>query len=284
MICGEVLNLTIIIFGLLNFASGFQTFKNGQNIQFVNVEMNRNRKGLETFRVSARNDLSKKSISASNSDMNNSSNIKSSGQIWNIPNILTVARVLALPPFMISFALNLKLLTVSIYTLSCLTDLVDGYIARKYNMHTSFGAFLDPVADKLLVATAMALLVSAFPMWWFAIPVALILCREISISALREWMAERGARSTVKVGSLGKLKTALQMISIGLLLASGAGGKFVVDFASKSLHPIISTKDWLFSSGILGFYVATILTLVSGAQYFMDAFPHIIGDDNKIKQ
>jgi len=136
---------------------------------------------------------------------------------WNLPNKLTVLRVLLIPVFMFTFITGDKNVNVGIYVFSCLTDWIDGFLARKLKQTSAFGAFLDPVADKLMVATALVLLVCQLPVWWFAVPVALIICRELGVSALREWMAERGARNTIKVGSLGKVKTALQ-VSISLSL------------------------------------------------------------------
>eukprot|EP01035_Chromulina_nebulosa_P017826 gene17826-23437_t len=107
-----------------------------------------------------------------------------------------------IPLFLVAFILQKRLIGASLFIVSSLTDLLDGYLARKLNQTSKFGAFLDPVADKLMVASALSLLVCNLPVWWFAVPVALILCREISISALREFMASFGLSETVQVGSL----------------------------------------------------------------------------------
>lgn len=186
----------------------------------------------------------------------------------NLPNTLTILRVAFIPPFMLSFVLRKKTIGVFIYVLSCLTDLADGYLARKFDQQTSFGAFLDPVADKLMVSTALIFLVCQIPTWWFALPVALMINREIAISALREWMAERGKRATVQVGNLGKVKTALQMISTALLLEACPGAaNFDIALSIGLSRPTI------FSIGIALLYLSTGLALISGFQYFQSAWP-----------
>src|SRR5690606_28844079 len=102
--------------------------------------------------------------------------------------------------------------------IASLTDWLDGYLARKLNQTSPFGAFLDPVADKLLVVMTLVLLVANFTSPWFVLPVAVIIAREVFISALREWMASCNARDLVKVGYIGQVKTTVQMIAIILLL------------------------------------------------------------------
>lgn len=181
----------------------------------------------------------------------------------NIPNMLTLARVALIPFFMLSFVFRKKTIGVVIYILSCLTDFADGYLARKLDQKTAFGAFLDPVADKLMVGTALVFLVCQIPTWWFALPVALILNREIAVSALREWMAEKGQRATVKVGVLGKVKTAFQMVSTAMLLEACPGA---ADF-NIALSVGLS-KPTLFSIGLAMLYLAAGLTVLSGYQYF----------------
>ena len=186
----------------------------------------------------------------------------------NLPNTLTLGRVAVIPLFMLSFVMRNKTAGVLIYILSCLTDLADGYLARKLKQTSSFGAFLDPVADKLMVGTALVFLVCQIPTWWFALPVALIMSREIAVSALREWMAEQGQRATVQVGSLGKIKTALQMISTAMLLEACPGAANFAIALSVGL-----TRPTLFSLGVALLYAATVLTLVSGFQYFSSSWP-----------
>jgi CDP-diacylglycerol---glycerol-3-phosphate 3-phosphatidyltransferase len=165
---------------------------------------------------------------------------------------------------------------LTLFVLASVTDLVDGYLARKWQQTSEFGAFLDPVADKLMVASALSLLVCNLPVWWFAIPVALVLCREISVSALREWMSSKGERDTVQVGNLGKWKTALQMISISLLLfSSNPTDAAAAAAASGNLDDVGLMQSMILSLGLLGFYISTALTMVSGYQYFKVAWPRL---------
>ena len=159
-----------------------------------------------------------------------------------------------------------------LYIASCLTDFLDGYIARRYDQCSAFGSFLDPVADKLLVAAALILLMAYVNTSLFAISVALILCREIFVSALREWMAERNARAEVQVGSLGKVKTALQMISTAIIIA------FLPPSENFKAMFMFKTNPLLYRSGMVMFYISAFLTVFSGAQYFVAALPKLIGD------
>ncbi|RDE24696.1 CDP-diacylglycerol--glycerol-3-phosphate 3-phosphatidyltransferase [Motiliproteus coralliicola] len=139
----------------------------------------------------------------------------------NIPNILTSLRILLIPCLVIVYYLPYKwsyLAAASIFALAAITDWFDGYLARKLNQSTAFGAFLDPVADKLMVAVALIMLVETYADIYVTLPAAIIVGREIVISALREWMAELGKRASVAVSMIGKIKTALQMLSIFVLL------------------------------------------------------------------
>jgi CDP-diacylglycerol--glycerol-3-phosphate 3-phosphatidyltransferase len=141
----------------------------------------------------------------------------------NIPNALTIFRILLIPVFVLMFYLPFSwsyTASALVFFLAGFTDWLDGYLARKLDQGTPFGAFLDPVADKLMVAIALALLVERFGSWWFTIPAIIIIGREIAISALREWMAELGNRTSVAVSYVGKVKTALQMLAILVLLAA----------------------------------------------------------------
>jgi CDP-diacylglycerol--glycerol-3-phosphate 3-phosphatidyltransferase len=142
----------------------------------------------------------------------------------NIPNALTLFRIMLIPVFVVVFYLPFSLsyvATAAIFGLAGITDWLDGYLARKLEQSTPLGAFLDPVADKLMVAVALALLIERYDAWWFTIPAIVIIGREIVISALREWMAELGKRTSVAVSYLGKIKTTAQIVAIiGLLLIS----------------------------------------------------------------
>lgn len=140
---------------------------------------------------------------------------------WNIPNILTSFRIVLIPVFLIVFYLpfeDARFWAAFIFWLAAITDALDGFIARRFNQFTEFGAFLDPVADKAMVVAALVVLVQDYNAWYITVPALTMICRELIVSALREWMAQRGSRSVVAVSNLGKLKTVAQMLAlIGLL-------------------------------------------------------------------
>jgi CDP-diacylglycerol--glycerol-3-phosphate 3-phosphatidyltransferase len=144
----------------------------------------------------------------------------------NFPMILTLLRIALIPVLVLFFYLPYawaSLAAAAVFIFAALTDWLDGYLARRMGLMTELGAFLDPVADKLMVATALVLLVQSppqimFHQVFFTLSAAIIIGREIAISGLREWMSEMGERGTVKVGLLGKLKTIFQMTSISCLL------------------------------------------------------------------
>lgn len=181
--------------------------------------------------------------------------------LTGLPNLLTLLRIVLIPVFIIAFYLPFPWAHASaaiIFTLACFTDWLDGYLARKLEQISPFGAFLDPVADKLLIATSLLLLVGAKDLHYITIPSVIIVGREIVISALREWMAEIGSRISLAVSYIGKVKTAVQMIAIILLLAF---------YPEQSI--------W----GMLGFillYVAAILTIWSMVIYISIAWPQLI--------
>lgn len=184
----------------------------------------------------------------------------------NIPNLLTLLRILLIPFFFVVYVIDAgwsnQLATV-IFVVAAITDWLDGYLARKLNQYTPFGAFLDPVADKLIVATALVLLatdekvlqmVISTPL--FAAAVAIIIGREIVISALREWMAELGKRASVAVSYIGKVKTALQMIAIAMLIYK---------------EPLFGLPVFIFGEVLL--FVAAALTLYTMIVYLKAAWP-----------
>ncbi|WP_317929175.1 CDP-diacylglycerol--glycerol-3-phosphate 3-phosphatidyltransferase [Halioxenophilus sp. WMMB6] len=178
-----------------------------------------------------------------------------------IANQLTLLRILLIPALILVFYLPFKLsafFSALIFSLAAITDWADGYIARKYNQSTPFGAFLDPVADKLMVAVALVLLVEVHGSSWFAIPAVVIVGREIVISALREWMAELGKRATVAVSSIGKIKTTCQMISIIVLLLFRPG-----------------VNVYMTALGYITLYGAALLTLWSMVVYLKAAWPEL---------
>lgn len=188
--------------------------------------------------------------------------------LLTIPNILTLLRVLLIPVLFLVFYLPYawaRPACAFIFLLASVTDWFDGYLARRLNQSSRFGEFLDPVADKLIVVVALLLLavkteeVSSF---WIALPSSIIICREIVISALREWMAIIGERARIRVSRLGKLKTTLQMISIILLLYH----------ESLLGLPIF----WL---GFLLLLIAALLTLISMVLYLKAAWPYLFETD-----
>jgi CDP-diacylglycerol--glycerol-3-phosphate 3-phosphatidyltransferase len=178
----------------------------------------------------------------------------------NIPNLLTVLRVLLIPVFVLLFYLPFSwspLAVSAVFAFAAATDWLDGYLARVLQQSTPFGAFLDPVADKLIVAVALVLLVEAHHSFWLTLPAIIIISREIVVSALREWMAEIGARAQVAVSDLGKWKTAAQMLALVILLA---------------VPPQFSVWVGL-GYGLL--YISAALTLLSMLQYLRAAWPHL---------
>jgi CDP-diacylglycerol--glycerol-3-phosphate 3-phosphatidyltransferase len=143
----------------------------------------------------------------------------------NIPNTLTLLRIVLVPVLVLVFYMDFKghlLVAAGVFSLAAITDWFDGYLARRLRQTTPFGAFLDPVADKLMVAVALVLLVEHHNDLLFTLAACVIIGREIVVSALREWMAELGRRASVAVSFLGKVKTAFQMVSIIVLLAVDA--------------------------------------------------------------
>jgi CDP-diacylglycerol--glycerol-3-phosphate 3-phosphatidyltransferase len=177
-----------------------------------------------------------------------------------LPNSLTVFRIILIPLFVLNFFipyLHSDWVTAGIFLVAALTDWLDGFLARYLKETSAFGAFLDPVADKLIVAVALVLLVSRYPGPWMAIPGLVIVSREILISALREWMAELGRRATVKVSSIGKIKTAAQMTAIVILL---------------SQPPVYSN---LVIIGFVMMYAAVILTIWSMLIYLHAAWVNL---------
>lgn len=188
--------------------------------------------------------------------------------IVHIPNLLTLFRVALIPVLVVMYfwpAQYREVIITSIFVIAAITDWLDGFLARRMNAASALGAFLDPVADKLVVSSALVLLAadrtaldSVLHPMPFAVAVAIIIGREIVVSALREWMAELGERCTVAVGKLGKSKTAFQMIAIGLLLYA------------KPLYGIP-----IFRLGELLLYLAAVLTLWSMYEYLRVAIPYL---------
>jgi CDP-diacylglycerol--glycerol-3-phosphate 3-phosphatidyltransferase len=185
----------------------------------------------------------------------------------NIPNAITIARILLIPVLVVVFYLPFKnhlLFAAGIFAFAAITDWIDGYLARKLGQMTAFGAFLDPVADKLMVAIALVLLVERHATMLFTLAACVIIGREIVISALREWMAELGERTSVAVSYIGKVKTTFQMTAIVGLLA---------------IDPL-TDESWLLASSYMMLYAAAILTLWSMIIYLKAAWMVIKEQDN----
>ncbi len=193
-----------------------------------------------------------------------------------VPTWLTLLRIVLIPVLVLVFYLPYKWTNFAaafVFILAAVTDWLDGWIARRYHLYSAFGAFLDPVADKLMVAVALFLIVQDNPTMWMAIWAAVIVGREIAVSALREWMAELGQRATVKVASLGKIKTIVQMVALGCLLYSSTPGKLE--------RSDIWLGEWIFHLGDWLLALAAILTLWSGGQYLRAAWPILRADEKK---
>ena len=183
----------------------------------------------------------------------------------NLPNLLTWQRIVAIPLLVAVYLVpwegwgiaSRNLVATVIFVLAAVTDWVDGYLARRLGQQTAFGAFLDPVADKLLVCVALVMLLDLQRVG--VLVASIIIGREIAISALREWMATMGARKSVAVSSVGKFKTGAQLTAIPLLLYD------------ETLRGIIHSRvlgTWLI-------WIAAVLTLWSMAYYLRQAWPQL---------
>jgi len=176
-----------------------------------------------------------------------------------VPTMLTLLRIMLIPVLVLVFYLPYKWTNFAaafIFAFASVTDWLDGWIARRYNQFSAFGAFLDPVADKLMVAIALLLTVQKHPTVWMALWAAVIIGREIAVSALREWMAELGQRATVKVAAIGKIKTIVQMVALICLLYQ---------------EPLLGINVFVMGEWLLA--AAALLTLWSGFAYLRAAWP-----------
>lgn len=181
---------------------------------------------------------------------------------YTIPTLMTLARIVAIPLIVVVYYLPLtqetrNMVATGMFVVFAFTDWLDGYLARKLNQTSAFGAFLDPVADKFLVCAALLMLVD---MHRVHVLVALVIIgREIAISALREWMAQLGAGKSVAVHMVGKIKTTVQMVAIPFLLYDGM------------LFNLIDTRQW----GEFLIWAAAVLTIWSMVYYMQKALPEI---------
>jgi len=188
---------------------------------------------------------------------------------YTIPNLLTVLRILLIPLIVTSFLLpysGADVVAGLLFAVAGITDAFDGYIARRLGQVSRLGAFLDPVADKLIVAVALVLIVSRNPVWYVTLAATVIICREITVSALREWMAGIGSRHKVAVSALGKVKTVAQIVGLSMLLFR---------------------EDWLglpvYTIGLGLTAVAAVLTLWSMVAYLQAAWPELMARDESVK-
>ena len=185
--------------------------------------------------------------------------------MMTIPNILTLSRIALIPVFIGLFYLQpdyydetlpwINNLLVAIFIIISLTDFFDGLLARKLQQTSELGAFLDPVADKLMVCFTLILLTDYHHTWLITIPTIIIIFREILVSALREWMAEIGKRANIAVSNIGKSKTTMQMLAILFLLYQQP----LLMFSKNDIH----------SMGVALLFAATVLTLWSGFIYLL---------------
>lgn len=182
-----------------------------------------------------------------------------------LPTALTLMRLLLIPVFVVCFYLpyeSARIFSAAIFVVAAVTDWLDGYFARRLKQTSRFGAFLDPVADKLMVSVALVLLVQDSQSMWMALPAAIIISREIIVSALREWMAEIGKRTTVAVSSIGKFKTVAQILALIFLIYA---------------EPL-----WGIPTNVIGYtllYVAVVLTIWSMIAYLKAAMADIFTKD-----
>ena len=179
------------------------------------------------------------------------------------PNTLSLLRILLIPVFVLVYIFSDTHQWVAglLFAVASITDLLDGYLARRTGTTSRFGTFLDPTADKLTVIAALVLLVGMHGNLWLTLPGLVIVCRELLVSSLREWMAERQVRAKVAVNTVSKLKTVVQMVAIVILLSNSAMIKF--------------PWTWL---GYILIYIATALTLWSMFLHLRSAWPVLRSD------
>jgi len=180
----------------------------------------------------------------------------------SLPNLLTLSRILAIPIVVASFYVSgdsARWFACALFSAAGVTDWLDGHMARRWSQQSELGRFLDPIADKLLVAATLFMLVAKgrFSSEWTLLPALVILCREILVSGLREYLAE--LRVGLPVSKLAKWKTAIQMVAIGVLIVGNAGPAFL---------PVATIGEMLL-------WVAALLTLVTGYDYLRAGLTHM---------
>jgi CDP-diacylglycerol--glycerol-3-phosphate 3-phosphatidyltransferase/cardiolipin synthase len=183
----------------------------------------------------------------------------------NLANFLTLLRIAAIPIVVICFYSPLEYarpIAGVLFGLAAITDMIDGWVARRFGQTSRFGEFLDPVADKLMVAIVLVMLVQAQSSWFEDVIAMIIIGREITISALREWMATIGERANVKVDITGKIKTTLQMFGIGFMVWK---------------KPLLGID--IYAVGFVMLVLAAVMTIWSMVVYLRSAWPFIMADD-----
>lgn len=178
--------------------------------------------------------------------------------------MLTLFRIAAIPVVVVCFYSSIpyaRPIAAVIFGIAAVTDMIDGWVARRYNQQSRFGEFLDPVADKLMVSIVLVMLVQAQSGWFEDIIAMIIIGREITISALREWMATIGERANVRVSMVGKIKTTLQMFGIAFMVYHNP--MFGID---------------IYALGFILLVAAAVMTLWSMAIYLKAAWPFIKAD------
>ncbi|MCO4797744.1 MAG: CDP-diacylglycerol--glycerol-3-phosphate 3-phosphatidyltransferase [Colwelliaceae bacterium] len=191
--------------------------------------------------------------------------------MWTIPNQITLFRILLIPVFIIVYYLPVSwnhFGAFAVFWVASISDALDGYLARKLNQSSAFGAFIDPVADKLMVAAALIMIAEEYQQWYIAVPAMIMIAREIFISALREFMSSRGKRDTVAVSTLGKYKTAAQMLGIMGLIWQPSQSDALLNYLYIP-HELIIFAAYLF------YAIATFLTVWTMLIYFKAAWPEL---------
>jgi CDP-diacylglycerol--glycerol-3-phosphate 3-phosphatidyltransferase len=188
--------------------------------------------------------------------------------MWTLPNQITLFRILLIPVFLIVFYLPLSWSHFGafvVFWVASVSDALDGYLARKLNQSSAFGAFIDPVADKLMVVAALVMIVQDYQTWLVAIPAIIMIAREIFISALREFMSSKGKRDVIAVSEMGKYKTAAQMLGIMGLIWRPDYDIPLIFFSLP--HEVINYATYFF------YCIATLLTISTLVSYFIAAWP-----------
>jgi CDP-diacylglycerol--glycerol-3-phosphate 3-phosphatidyltransferase len=190
--------------------------------------------------------------------------------MWTLPNQITLFRIILIPIFLIIFYLPLSWShfgAFAVFWLAAVSDALDGYLARKLNQSSAFGAFIDPVADKLMVVAALVMIVQDYQTWLVAIPAIIMIAREVFISALREFMSSCGKRDVIAVSNMGKYKTAAQMLGImGLIWRPDYDIPLIFFYFP---HIILNYLSYGF------YFIATVLTLSTLIDYFKAAWPEL---------